>query len=106
MSHYPDSWISSQHPFELIGRLWRAIRDETHSGVNAVAHSHSSTLMYAHPGRASRRVQKRVQNRPVSDSITTVKHALGLPPWRGDASTVKMVSSNPDRARKLPVRNH
>src|SRR2546428_709897 len=72
MSHYPDSRIGSQHPFELIGGLRRAICDQTHSGVNAVAHSNTSALMHTHPSRASRRVQKRVQDRPISDSITTV----------------------------------
>src|SRR5712692_8998605 len=74
--------------------------------MNAVAHSNTAALMHTHPGRAARRVQKRVQYGPVSDSITTIKHTLSLPPWRGNASTVKMISSNPDRPSKLPVRHH
>src|SRR5256712_13947698 len=106
MSHDPDSRIGSQHPFELIGGLRRAICDQTHSGVNAVAHSNTSALMHTHPSRASRRVPKRVPDRPISHSITTVKHSLGLSPRRGNASTIKMIPSNPDLTRQLPIRNH
>src|SRR5205807_1008031 len=68
--------------------------------------SDTAALMYANPSRTCSRVQQRVQDRPISDSITTIKHTFGLSPRGGNASTVEMVSSNPDRARKLPVRNH
>src|SRR5438309_3047039 len=106
MSHDPYSRICGQYPFELIRGFRRTICDEAHSGVNAVTHSNASALMYAHPCRATRGVQKRVQYGPVSDSITTIKHTLGLPAWRGNASTVKMIPSNPDRPSKFPVRHH
>src|SRR5437879_11314070 len=62
--------------------------------------------MHAHPSRATRLVHKLVEYGPVSDSIATVRHTLGLPPWRGNASAVKMVSSNPDRPSKFSIRHH
>src|SRR5882762_1739552 len=74
--------------------------------MNAVTHSNTSALVHTYPGRACRRVQKRVEYRPISDSITPVEHVLGLPPWRGNASTVKMIPSDPDRPGKPPVRHH
>src|SRR5205807_7310376 len=106
MPHDPYSRISSQHPYQLARRLWCSIGDETHSRVNAVAHSDTAALMHAHPSRTCSRVQQRVQDRPISDSITTIKHTFSLSTRRGHASTVKMVPSNPDRPSKLPPRHH
>src|SRR5437879_6741085 len=106
MPHNPYPRISGEHTYQLARSLWRSIGDETHSRVNAVAHSDTAALMHAHPSRTCSRVQQRVQDRPVSDSITTIKHAFSLSTRRGNASTVKMVPSNPDRPSKLPLRHH
>src|SRR3989441_12105208 len=106
MPHNPYSRIGSQHPFQLARSLRCSIGDETHSGVNAVAHSDSSALMDAHPSRASCSIQQGIEYGPISDSITTIKHTFSLSTRRSNTSTVKMVSSNPDRPSKLPVRHH
>src|SRR2546427_10176633 len=106
MSHDPYSWISSQNPLQFTRGLRRATGAETHACVNAVAHSDATALMYAHPSCTGGRVQQSVEYRPVSDGITAIKHVFGLSPRRGNASTVEMVPSNPDRSSKLPLRHH
>src|SRR5438132_10451491 len=103
MPHDPYSWISSQYPFEFTRGLRCSIGDETHSRVNAVAHSDTAALMHAHPSRTCSRVQQRVQDRPISDSITTIKHTFGLSTRRSNAPTVEMIPSNPDRPGKFSI---
>src|SRR5712691_6170173 len=62
--------------------------------------------MDAHPSRTGGSIQQSVEYGPVGISITAVKHALSLSTRRGNASTVKMVPSNPDRPGKLSLRHH
>src|SRR3989442_10744978 len=65
MPHDPYSWISSQYPFEFTRGLRCAIGHETHSGVNAVSHSNTATLMYAHPSCTGGCVEQSVEYGPV-----------------------------------------
>src|SRR5438094_5758021 len=88
MSHDPYPRISSQYPFELSRSIRRPIGNQTHPGVNTIPHSHAAPLMHADPSRAGGSVQKRVEDRPVSNGITTVEHALSLYTRRRDASAI------------------
>ena len=59
-----------------------------------------------HPRRARRRVDERVEQRPVGDGVGAVGHRLGLAVRRGDRAGVEVVTPDDDRRRQLAAAHH
>ena len=53
--------------------------------------------MHRHPRRARRRVEQRVQDRPVGDRVAAVAHAFGFAIGRRDRSGIEMIAADHDR---------
>ncbi|EAR52350.1 hypothetical protein OG2516_07732 [Oceanicola granulosus HTCC2516] len=62
--------------------------------------------MQAHPGRAARGVEERVQQRPVRYRVGAVLHRLGLAVGRGDGAGIEVVAADHHRRRQLAVAHH
>src|SRR5213593_2261944 len=72
VTDYSYARVDGQNTSWLLRRLRRSVGYEAHSRMDAVAHTDSSSLMHADPCCPGRRVEKRVQDRPVGYRITAV----------------------------------
>src|SRR5437667_11039076 len=95
MSNNSDPRVDRQHSFKPLCSLRRPISHKTHSRMYTVAHPDPATLMDTHPRCTCRRIEKRVEYRPVSYRVTSIHHPLTLPYRRGYAPAVEVVSSDP-----------
>src|SRR5438067_1909708 len=58
-------------------------------------------MMKRNPTRAARRVQKRVENRPIGDRIRSVFHSFGLAIRRRDRSSIEVIAANGNRSFQI-----
>ena len=65
--------------------------------MQRVANPDAAAMMKRNPTRAARRVQQRIENRPVSNCIRAVFHCFGLAKWRSDRAGVEMIAADRDR---------
>src|SRR5262245_27765954 len=73
--------------------------------MQGVSHSHSTAVVKAHPRCAASRVHESVENRPIGNHVTPVKHRFGFSERGCDTSTIKMVAPDNDRCFYLSLRN-
>ena len=66
----------------------------------------AASVMDGDPGRARRRVEQGVQDRPVGDGVALVPHCLRLAVRRGDRARVEMVAAKDHRRLQLPGLDH
>ena len=74
----PMPGIGREHALEPLGRRVGPVGDDDHARVDRVADPDPAAVVDAHPGRARRDVDERVQDRPVRDRVGAVAHRLGL----------------------------
>src|SRR5262249_24381768 len=60
------------------------------------------SVMKRNPTRSRRRIQQRVEYRPVGDGIAAVLHRFGLPEQRRDRSALEMVPPDHNWCSELP----
>ena len=99
MPHDACARIGGEHALESLRRIGAAVGEHDHARVDRVADPDAAAVVDADPRRARRRVQERVQDRPVGDRIGAVAHRLGLAVGRGDRTGVEVVASDHDRRR-------
>ena len=78
------------------------VGDDHHARVDRVADPDAAAVVDADPGRACRRVEKRVEDRPVGDRVRAVPHRLRLAVRRCDRPGVQVVPTDHDRRRDSP----
>src|SRR5688500_1510407 len=93
----PGSRIIGEYALETHTHLRRAVGNDHLTGVKRIADAHSATMVKRDPRRAARDIQHRVEDGPVSDSISPVAHAFGFPERRGHAAGVEMIATDRDR---------
>ena len=99
MAHDAGARIGGEHPLEPLRRIRAAVGEHDHAGMDRVADPDAAAVVDADPGRARRRVQERVQDRPVGDRVGAVAHRLGLAVGGGDRAGVEVVAADHDRRR-------
>ena len=101
--HDAGARVGREHPLEPLGRGVGAVGHHDHARVDRVADADAAAVVHAHPRRARRDVEQRVQDRPVGDRVRAVAHRLGLAVRRRDRARVEVVATDrrpaPDRAR-------
>ena len=97
VAHDAEPGIARQHALELLVRLARAVGDDDHAGVQRVADADAAAVVDRHPGGAARRVEQRVEDRPVGDGVAAVAHAFGFAVGRRDRPGVEMIAADDDR---------
>jgi hypothetical protein len=70
--------------------------------VDRAADADAAAVVERHPGSAGRRVEQRVQQRPVGDRVGAVLHRLGLAVRRRHGAGVEVVAADHDRADSSP----
>ena len=80
-----------------------SVGDDDHARVDRVPDADPAAVVERDPGRAGRRVEQRVQDRPVRDRVRAVAHALGLAVGRRDGARVQVVAADDDRRLELPA---
>ncbi len=98
--------VVGQHPRELLRGQFGAVGDGDLAGVDGAAHPDPAAVVNRHPRRARRRVDQRVEQRPVGDRVGAVEHRLGLAVRRGHRPGVEVVAADHDRGRQLAGRHH
>ena len=99
VAHDARAGIGREHALEPLRRVVGAVGDDDHAGVDRVADPDAAAVVDADPGRARRRVQERVQDRPVGDRVGAVAHRLGLAVRGGDRAGVEVVAPDHDGRR-------
>src|SRR3989442_3942440 len=69
--------------------------------MQRVADARAAAVMEGYPRRARRRVEERVQDRPVGDRVRAVAHALRLAERRRDGAGLEVVATDHDGRREL-----
>ena len=99
----PGSDVSTR--CESFAGVRRSVGHDDHAGVDRVADADAAPVVHAHPVRAGRRVDQRVEDRPVGDRVGTVEHRLGLAVRARDASGIEVVSADHDGCADRPARD-
>ena len=100
MTPVPGSVVSTRSSRSAASALPSASDD--HAGVDRVADPDAAAVMDADPRRARRRIEERVEDRPVGDRVGAVPHRLGLAVGRGDRARVEVVAPDHDGRRHGP----
>jgi hypothetical protein len=66
VAHDAGARVGREHSLESLCRVGAAVGEHDHAGVDRVADPDAAAVVDADPGRARRRVQERVQDRPVA----------------------------------------
>src|SRR2546423_10913910 len=64
--------------------------------MKRVPDAHAAAVVHRYPGRAARRVEKGIENRPVGDRVAAVAHAFGLSIGGRDRASVQMIPTDDD----------
>ena len=97
--------IAREDALEPCRGLGRAVGDDDHAGVQAVADADAAAVVEADPGRARGRVDQGVEDRPVGDGVGAVAHGLGLAVRAGHRAGVEVIAADDDRRRHLARRD-
>ena len=100
----PGSAVSTRSSFSSASSVPSATH--TMPGVDRAADADAAAVVDAHPRRARRRVDQRVEQRPVGDRVGLVLHPLRLAVGRGDRAGVEVVAADDDRRRQLAGAHH
>ena len=103
MAHHPCSRIIRQHPSQPPVRHFRAIGHAHHPRVNRIPDPNPATMMQTHPARPARRIQHRIQQRPVSNRIRPIHHRLRLAVRRRHRPRIQMIPPNHQRRIYFPL---
>ena len=98
MSNHAHRRVIREDTLQLLRGKVGTVSDADLPGVNLPANANSSTVVNAHPGRPGASVDKSVEQRPVSNRIRSIEHALSLTVWGGDRTRVEMVAAKIGRA--------
>ena len=93
----PDARVAREHALQLLVRFARAVGHDDHSGVQRVADADAAAMMDRDPRGPARRVEQRVQHRPVGDGVAAIAHPFCLAVGRGHRSGVEVVAADDDR---------
>ena len=93
MSHDAARRIVPEHPFDPPRCGIGAVANNDQAGMLRIAHSDSATVMEGHPGRATGRIQQRIEQRPVGYRVRTVAHRFGFPIGTCDRAAVEVVAT-------------
>src|SRR5713226_5263877 len=96
MPHHTGAGIVGEHALELARRVGGAIRDDHHPRMYGPTDAYSAAVVHTHPRSPARRVEKRIENRPVRDRVRTITHGLGLAVGRGDRTRIQVVAADHD----------
>ena len=91
----PGSQVSTRSSFSSASL--RAVGDDHHAGVQRVADADAAAMVHRHPGGAARRIEQRIQDRPVGNRVAAVAHAFGLAIRRRHRAGVEMIAADHDR---------
>jgi hypothetical protein len=96
MTHHAGGRIIPENASNLLAGLDRAVRDQSHARVLRIAHTNAAAVMERDPRRAARRVEQRIQDRPVGHGVRAVKHAFGFTHGGGHRTGVHMIAADHD----------
>src|SRR3972149_115703 len=92
VAHDAEARVRRQHPLDpLLGGV-RPVADDERARVRAVSDPHAATVVHGPEISARRRVEERVQDRPIRDRVAPVPHPLRLPVRGGHGARVHAVS--------------
>src|SRR6185437_16983675 len=74
-----------------------------HSRVLRVADADAAAVVYGNPGSARRRVDQRIQQRPIGNGIGAVLHSFGFAERRSHRPGVQMIAPDHDGSLDLAV---
>ena len=106
MTCHADPGIGGEHPLQPRVRIGGAVGDDDHAGVQRLADADAAAVMHRHPRRATRRVEQRIQDRPVGDGVAAVAHGLRLAVRRGDGSGIEMIAADDHGCADLAASHH
>ena len=102
MTEDADPGIAGEHAFQLFVGIGTAVGDDHHARMQRVTDADAAAVVDGDPCGAARRVQQRIQDRPVGDRVAAVTHAFGFPVRRRDRSGVQMIPADHDRRLETP----
>src|SRR6266851_4871023 len=73
--------------------------------MQAVTDADSPAMMKRNPTRAARRVQERIEDRPVSNCVRSVFHPFRFAKRRSHRSGIQMIAANRDRSFQIATAN-
>src|SRR5215212_3034328 len=76
VANHTHPGIGRQHALELLCRQQRAVGDNDHAGMLAIANARPATVMNGHPRCSSGGVHERVEEWPISDCVGAIAHCL------------------------------
>src|ERR1044072_8851841 len=91
-----EAGVVGEHAVETLRRFRCAVGDRDLTGVERVADADTAAVMERDPRGSARRVEERVQDRPVGDGVRAVAHAFGLAEGRSDRARVEVVAADGD----------
>src|SRR5450631_1182239 len=65
--------------------------------MNAVSHPNTASLVQAYPTGSSGRIDKRIQDGPVGNGITTIHHGFRFAVWRSHGTSIQVITANNNR---------
>src|SRR5262249_28806970 len=103
MANNPQARIGCKHAFDALGHHLRTIGHGDLPSMQRVTNAHTATIVNGNPRCPRGCVQHRIQQRPVSNCIAAVSHALGLAEWRSNGAAVEVIAPNHDRRLDLSL---
>ena len=97
MSRDSDSGVVRQHPIQPLRHLICAVSHNHLSRMQGVTDTDTASMMKRNPARPRRRIEQRIQNRPVGDGITSILHRFGFAIRRRHRTAVEMIAAADDR---------
>ncbi len=95
----PGSRIGGEHALQPPAARLGAIGHHHHPGMLRVADADAAAVMNGNPGRARRRIEHRVEQRPIGDGVRPVAHGFGFAIGRRHRTGIQMIA--PDHDRRL-----
>src|ERR1017187_2307020 len=94
MAYNTQSGIVSQDPAHFGSSVIGAICHNYHSCVYAISHSNATTMMQTYPTGPRGCIYQCIQDRPVSNGITSIQHRLSFPVGAGYGACVQVITAN------------
>src|SRR5256712_6715618 len=99
--HHSAAGIRREDAAELLAAEGRAVGDGHHPRMDRVADADAAAVMHRYPRRSRRRVEERVEDRPVGDGVAPVAHRLGLAEGERHGGRGGVMAAEDDRRPEL-----
>ena len=106
MTHYAGAGVVPQYARDTPVCFFATVADDHEARVLRIAHADATAVVDGYPGRPARRIQQRIQQRPVGYRIGTVSHRFGFAIRACHRAAVEMVAADDHRCLQFTVAHH